>query len=116
MYTAQTNPFYRAGRSYDPRECGGGQISWGQYNAQAHYNAQGQYYQHQFSAQTQYSTPPPATPHPALAGASWHSQYQPSHTQYQPTNQYQQLTGNIARVQQPPLPPSLSLPPPPPPP
>jgi len=132
MYTAQTNPFYRAERAYDPRACGGGQISWGQYNVQnqygggqystpppqfnvqAHHNAQSQYYQYGFSHTT---APPPTTtssPHPALAGASWQSQYQAPPP---PPNQYHHLAGNISRLQQPPLPvAAFGLPPPPPPP
>merc|ERR1712106_276842 len=132
MYTAQTNPFYRSERGYDPRQ---GQITWGQYNAP------GQYYQYgpQGYTQPSYSTPfnqynstpttqnsntpfpqygstpttpyntAPSTTHHALAGASWHSQYQNT------ANPYQQLSGNIAKLQQPPPPPppSVSQPPPP---
>lgn len=129
MYTAQTNPFYRSSRAYDPRECGGGGISWGNYNVQSQYYQYPQYTTPPppVTQHTQYmATPPttthaqynmPTTQHPALAGASWQAQYRPSgHQQQQYSNVYQQITGNIARLQQPPLPPSLSLPPPPPPP
>merc|ERR1712240_475731 len=53
MYTAQTNPFYRSERGYDPRQ---GQISWGQYHVQGQYY---QYPQQGYSTQyTQYNNPP----------------------------------------------------------
>jgi len=131
MYTAQTNPFYRSERGYDPRQ---GQVTWGQYGVQGQYYQYGQqgypqytpsttpFPQYSNTPSTQYSntpssqynnTTPSSTPHHALAGASWHSQYQTT------TNPYQQLSGNIARMQQPPPPPpvaSFGLPPPPPPP
>jgi len=139
MYTAQTNPFYRSERGYDPRQ---GQVTWGQYGVQGQYYQYGQqgypqytpsttpFPQYSNTPSTQYSntpstqysnTPstqyskstPSSTPHHALAGASWHSQYQNT------TNPYQQLSGNIARMQQPPQPPPMAtfgLPPPPPPP
>jgi len=123
MYTAQTNPFYRSERAYDPRQ---GQISWG------HYHTQGQYYQYpaqpgystQYNTQyTQYSNTPlpqysstPAMPHHALAGASWHSQYQSSNS----ASPYQQLSNNISKLTQqpppPPPPPAVTSQPPPPPP
>lgn len=116
MYTAQTNPFYRSERGYDPRQ---GQISWGQYHVQ------GQYYQYpqQYNTQhTQYTNTPTNyygntqyssnQPHHALAGGGWHSQYQ-NHSQQ---SSYQELSSNIAKLQQPPPPPPpapTSQPPPP---
>ena len=133
MYTAQTNPFYRSERGYDPRQ---GQITWGQYNTPVqHYQYGPQGYtqpgystpfnQYNSTPTTQHSNTPfpqygstpttpyntaPYTPHQALAGASWHSQYQNT------VNPYQQLSGNIVKLQQPPRPPpSVSQPPPPPP-
>jgi len=128
MYTAQTNPFYRSERGYDPRQ---GQISWGQYHVQGHYY---QYPQQGYNAQyPQYNNPPttqymntPTTQynnpqstqysnnvsHHAMAGAGWHSQYQSQQ------NPYQELSSNIKNLQQPPPPPPpapTSQPPPPPP-
>lgn len=119
MYTAQTNPFYRTDKTYDPRQS---QISWGSYNPSQYYNY-GQYQMptnvssQYMSPQSSYVAPPTYTAasytsQQALAGASWH-------------NQYQQLASNISGLQQaPPPPPSypfsqppppLSQPPPPPP-
>jgi len=127
MYTAQTNPFYRSERGYDPRQ---GQISWGQYHVQGQYyqypqqgysqqlthynNTSSSQYNNTSSSQynnmpsTQYSN---NVSHHAMAGAGWQSQYQ-SHQ-----NPYHELSSNIAKLQQPPPPPPpapTSQPPPPP--
>jgi len=120
MYTGQTNPFYRSERGYDPRQ---GQISWGQYHVQGHYyqypqqGYSSQYTQYSNASSSQYNNTPStqyshnASLH-AMAGAGWHSQYQSQQ------NPYQELSSNIARLQQPPPPPPpapTSQPPPPPP-
>jgi len=126
MYTAQSNPFYRTERSYDPRQ---GNITWGQYNMPSQYQyGQVAYYQYTNASSTPtaqspymypgynnpyttpgynnpYTTPPPptpSTPQQALAGANWH-------------NQYQQLSANISAIQAPPPPPppAVNNPPPP---
>jgi len=132
-YTADSNPFYRTSRSYNPGQSGGG-IQWSQFNTPAPYNqfshpppppVSGQYYPHpQYyphyspaaavppSAVSPYTTAT-AGPPPAVSAAAWQSQYNP----------YQQLASNISfsQQQQQPQPqinssiPNFDLPPPPPP-
>ena len=113
-YTADSNPFYRTSRSYNPQQSSGG-IQWSQYNTPSQYNQfshpppppPGQYYPPYYPPFS-----PAAAPPPAVTAAAWQSQY----------NSYQQLASNISLSQQQqhqpqisnPLP-NFDLPPPPPP-
>ena len=101
LYTSQTNPFYRASRSYDPRQMGG--IRWSGYNVPppslpaAGWQAAAPPTSHYpFAAPPvpQYSAPPPG--------------YSAPPTQYSPAGQFPQHNRPVLNF-------GLTPPPPPPP-
>ena len=81
-YTAESNPFYRTSRSYNPQQSG---IQWSQYNVPMQYNP---YSQPPPPITPSYYTPPPAAAPTAVTGAAWQAHYNP----------YQQIATNISNA------------------